>query len=73
MKLVRTVPIVFSLVAIGTTAWAAQHDGHKPHHPAGPTTAAKATPGSPAMARMDMMQAMMEMMVDRLQPSPAKP
>ena len=73
MKLVRTVPIVSSLVAIGTTAWAAQHDGHKPHHPAGPTTAAKATPGSPAMARMDMMQAMMEMMVDRLQPSPAKP
>ncbi len=74
MKLVRTVPIVFSLVAIGTTAWAAQHDGHKPRHPAGPTAAAKATPGSPAMARMEtQMQAMQAMMVDRLPPSLAKP
>ena len=76
MKLVRTLPIVFSLLALGTTAWAAQHDGHKAHHPAGLTAAAKTTPGSPAMARMDTqmqaMQAMKEMLVDRLPPSPAR-
>ena len=53
MKLVRTLPIVFSLVSLSTTAWAAQHDGHKPHHPAGSTAAGKVTPGSPEMARMD--------------------
>ena len=66
MKLVRTVPIVFSLVAIGTTAWAAQHDGHKPHHPAGPTAAAKATPGSPEMARMDTQMKAMQAMHDKM-------
>ena len=66
MKLVRTLPIVFSLVAIGTTAWAAQHDGHKPHHPAGPTAAAKATPGSPEMTRMDTQMKAMQAMHDKM-------
>ena len=66
MKLVRTLPIVFSLVAIGTTAWAAQHDGHKPHHPADPTAAAKATPGSPEMARMDTQMKAMQAMHDKM-------
>ena len=66
MKFVRTFPIVFSLVAIGSTAWAAQHDGHKPHHPAGPTVAAKATPGSPEMARMDTQMKAMQAMHDKM-------
>ena len=64
MKLVRTLPIVFSLVALSTTAWAAQHDGHKPHHPAGSTAAGKVTPGSPEMTRMDtQMQALHDKMM----------
>ena len=66
MKLVRTLPIVFSLVAVGTTAWAAQHDGHKAHHPAGSTAAAKATPGSPEMARMDTQMKAMQAMHDKM-------
>ena len=66
MKLVRTLPIVFSLVAVGTTAWAAQHDGHKAHHPAGSTAAAKATPGSPEMARMDTQMGAMQAMHDKM-------
>ena len=66
MKLVRTLPIAFSLLALGTTAWAAQHDGHKAHHPAGSTAAAKATPGSPAMARMDTQMQAMQAMHDKM-------
>ena len=67
MKLVRTLPIVFSLVAVGTTAWAAQHDGHKPHHPAaGPTAAAKAAPGSPETARMETQMKAMQAMHDKM-------
>ena len=66
MKFVRTFPIALSLVALGTTAWAAQHDGHKGHHPAGSTAAAKATPGSPDMARMDTQMQAMQAMHDKM-------
>ena len=66
MKLVRTLPIVLSLVALSTTAWAAQHDAHKPHHPAGPTAAAKAAPASPEMARMDTQMQAMQAMHDKM-------
>ena len=65
MKFVRTLPIVFSLVALGSTAWAAQHDGHKAHHPAG-STAAKATPGSPEKARVDNQMKAMQAMHDKM-------
>ena len=66
MKLVRTLPIVFSLVALGSTAWAAQHDGHKPHQPAGSTAAAKAAPGSHDMAKMDTQMKAMQAMHDKM-------
>ena len=66
MKFVRTFPIALSLVALGTTAWAAQHDGHKGHHPADSTAAAKATPGSPDMARMDTQMQAMQAMHDKM-------
>ena len=68
MNLVRSFPIVFSLIALGTSSWAAQHDGHTPHHPAG-STAAKAKPGSPSnpdMARMDTQMQAMQAMHDKM-------
>ena len=68
MKFVRTFPIVFSLVAIGSTAWAAQHDGHKPHHPAGTAAADRTLPAkqSPDMARMDSQMQAMQAMHDKM-------
>ena len=68
MKLIRTPAIVFSLIAIGSSSGAAQHDGHTPHHPAGSTAAAKALPAkqSPDMARMDTQMQAMQAMHDKM-------
>ena len=68
MKLAHTLPIVFSLVALSSTAWAAQHDGHKPHHPAGTAAADRTLPAkqSPDMARMDSQMQAMQAMHDKM-------